>query len=232
MSDFSHYLYNLAHNYGCPRDIPSIKNSFKKKLQERLGIRFIEPTFDYYSGLFSLPHPSGKEKMFNWLIDSSYGNLNTQEMANMIIDQNQFLPQTTLTTHPSLKMKMYLESLGSPYYTQYKKGHEFKHSLIYSLPYNIAYIYGLKQFNNKNASWNESGYSDTIKKFLLSHEINNWLDLKENSNYSMRDFLYGDVRDFNQKLDDAENETNLLYHCSDMEEPLLDAYNFYIGQMQ
>lgn len=231
MSDYFNFFNNLAHNYSCPRDIPSIKLSFKRKLQDKFGIRFIEPTINSYSALFLATHPTGKGEMYNWIIDPSFGNLNSWEIANMIVDQNPYLPQAELTTHPSLKMNMYTESLGSPYYEQYKKGHEFKHSLIYSLPYNIAYIYGLKHFNDNNANWNKSGYSDLAKKAILYYNIENWLDLKENSDYSMRDFLYSDVRNFTQDLDNAENETNLLYRCSDIEEPLLDAYNFYIGRM-
>ncbi|MCF0215316.1 MAG: hypothetical protein HUK21_02450 [Fibrobacteraceae bacterium] len=217
-------------NYKRPRNMQTIKNTFKNRILTQYGIRFIEPQIEHYSGLFNLPHPSGQDNMHNWLIDPNYGNLDTRAMAQMIVDGNRYLPYAELTTHPKLKMQMYSESLGDNYTKQYKKGHEFRHSLIYSLPYNIAYLYGLKRYNKLRPEFRPN--QDDLMIDSLSREIDNWLDYNYVSKMSLRKFLYDDVRDLNKELDSMENEDNILYSDPNIEDKLFDAYGFYINEMQ
>ncbi|MCF0222924.1 MAG: hypothetical protein HUK20_01520 [Fibrobacter sp.] len=92
MPDYYPLLAEIAKTYRYPKDMRSIKDFFKRHLQKQFGIRFIEPHIDHLSGLFNLPHPSGSGWMHDWLIDPNYGNLDTREIARIIVERSQYLP--------------------------------------------------------------------------------------------------------------------------------------------
>ncbi|MCF0222925.1 MAG: hypothetical protein HUK20_01525 [Fibrobacter sp.] len=122
-----------------------------------------------------------------------------------------------------------MEKLGDERSKKYKEGHEFRHSLIYSLPYNIAYLYGVKRYNKLMRD--SPSFQSGPRADILSRDIEHWLDYGKESQSSIREELYDDVRLFTRDLDSMENEDNIQYSNPNIEEDLFDAYNLYIGQM-
>jgi hypothetical protein len=105
------------------------------------------------------------------------------------------------------------------------KGHEYKHFLAHSLPYNLAYIYGQKVYNHARQSEQQLSRNDIAMK------IKAWLDYKYDPDYSRFDFMKDRVEDFDEYLDDMENEENIYYGCPGIEEELFDDYKMFIDEM-
>lgn len=224
MADYANFLKEVVRNYACGKRIEDIESYLAKRLLQELHIKYLKPLITDVPVFRSLPHPFGGE-MRNWSVNPAAEMLDVHDLAQSILDNGKDSSLVQLTTYPGLGSRQYLDPFNYYYLKPMVKGHEYKHFLAHSLPYNLAYIYGQKVYNHARRSEQQLSRNDIAMK------IKAWLDYKYDPDYSRFDFMKDRVEDFDEYLDDMENEENIYYGCPSIEEELFDDYKMFIDEM-
>ncbi|MBQ3721527.1 MAG: hypothetical protein II850_11210 [Fibrobacter sp.] len=224
MADYANFLKEVVRNYACRKRIEDIESYLAKRLLQELHIKYLKPLITEVPAFRSLPHPFGGE-MRNWSVNPAAEMLDVHDLAQSVLDNGKDSSLVQLTTYPGLGSRQYLDPFNYYYLKPMVKGHEYKHFLAHSLPYNLAYIYGQKVYNHARQSEQQLSKNDIAMK------IKAWLDYKYDPDYSRFDFMKDRVEDFDEYLDDMENEENIYYGCPSIEEELFDDYKMFIDEM-
>lgn len=224
MADYANFLKEVVRNYACRKRIEDIESYLAKRLLQELHIKYLKPLITEVPAFRSLPHPFGGE-MRNWSVNPAAEMLDVHDLAQSILDNGRDSSLVQLTTYPGLGSRQYLDSFNYYYLKPMVKGHEYKHFLAHSLPYNLAYIYGQKVYNHARQS------EQLLSRNDIAMKIKAWLDYKYDPDYSRFDFMKDRVEDFDEYLDDMENEENIYYGCPSIEEELFDDYKMFIDEM-
>ena len=224
MADYANFLKEVVRNYACRKRIEDIESYLAKRLLQELHIKYLKPLVTEVPAFRSLPHPFGGE-MRNWSVNPAAEMLDVHDLAQSVLDNGKDSSLVQLTTYPGLGSRQYLDPFNYYYLKPMVKGHEYKHFLAHSLPYNLAYIYGQKVYNHARQSEQQLSRNDIAMK------IKALLDYKYDPDYSRFDFMKDRVEDFDEYLDDMENEENIYYGCPSIEEELFDDYQMFIDEM-
>lgn len=224
MADYANFLKEVVRNYACRKRIEDIESYLAKRLLQELHIKYLKPLIMEVPAFRSLPHPFGGE-MRNWSVNPAAEMFDVHDLAQSVLDNGKDSSLVQLTTYPGLGSRQYLDPFNYYYLKPMVKGHEYKHFLAHSLPYNLAYIYGQKVYNHARQSEQQLSRNDIAMK------IKAWLDYKYDPDYSRFDFMKDRVEDFDEYLDDMENEENIYYGCPSIEEELFDDYKMFIDEM-
>ena len=224
MADYANFLKEVVRNYACRKRIEDIESYLAKRLLQELHIKYLKPLITEVPAFRSLPHPFGG-KMRNWSVNPAAEMLDVYDLAQSVLDNGKDSSLVQLTTYPGLGSRQYLDPFNYYYLKPMVKGHEYKHFLAHSLPYNLVYIYGQKVYNHARQSEQQLSRNDIAMK------IKAWLDYKYDPDYSRFDFMKDRVEDFDEYLDDMENEENIYYGCPSIEEELFDDYQMFIDEM-
>ena len=202
MADYANFLKEVVRNYACRKRIEDIESYLAKRLLQELHIKYLKPLITEVPAFRSLPHPFGGE-MRNWSVNPAAEMLDVHDLAQSVLDNGKDSSLVQLTTYPGLGSRQYLDPFNYYYLKPMVKGHEYKHFLAHSLPYNLAYIYGQKVYNHARQSEQQLSRNDIAMKIKV------WLDYKYDPDYSRFDFMKDRVEDFDEYLDDMENEENI-----------------------
>ena len=224
MADYANFLKEVVRNYACRKRIEDIESYLAKRLLQELHIKYLKPLITEVPAFRSLPHPFGGVRR-NLSGTPGAEMLDVHDLDNSIRCHGQDSSLVQLTTYPGLGSRQYLDPFNYYYLKPMVKGHEYKHFLAHSLPYNLAYIYGQKVYNHARQSEQQLSRNDIAMK------IKAWLDYKYDPDYSRFDFMKDRVEDFDEYLDDMENEENIYYGCPSIEEELFDDYKMFIDEM-
>jgi hypothetical protein len=224
MANYLKILNEVAKNYACRKRIEEIERYLERRLGQELQIKYIKPLIEEQPAFKSLPHPLGGE-MRNWSINPAAEMLDVYDLAQCILDSNKNNLAVQMTTYPRLGTRQNLDPFNYYYMKPMIKGHEYKHFLAHSLPYNLSYIYGLKVYDRARLS------NQKLSRYDIAQKIKAWLNYKYEPDYTRLDYIKDRVDDYDEYLDAMENEENIYYDCSDLEEELFDDYKMLIGEM-
>jgi len=245
MSDYNSILAAIAASYRHPRTIDDVKRSFERKLRDKYSIRFIEPQFDIKLVTKPEKHPFGG-LMENWSRFPAFEDLDYSDLASQVIDAGKasFLPRVSLSTIPTLRMRMYVNTMADPYLLPYIKRHEYNHMLAHSLPFNLTYIYGLKKYNQMKSEGYFRPDNEMYSNWKLTQSMQDWVNgyrkstgfecLLGSNNFRETRFdkMTRYVKDFDARLDSLENGNNINYTNAFEEDELLNYYGCFIRDME
>ena len=225
MSDSKKILWAIVKNYACRKRIEEIENYISNRLQQEFQIKYLKPVMMEFPATTTPSHPFGGE-MRNWSENPSAELLDVYDLAQSILDNNKYGAVAQLTTYPNLGTKQYLDPFNYYYLKPMIKGHEYKHYLAHSLPFNLAYIYGLKAYGQARKS------NRQLSREEIAMQIKDWLDEEYKPNLSRFDHLKKRVDVLDKDLVGIEKEENIYYRCSDIiEEESFNEYKTFIDQM-
>ena len=225
MSDYKTILDKIIENYACRKRTEDIEGYFANRMQKDLHIKYLKPVVKERPAFVSRPHPLGGA-MKNWSLNPDADELDLDDLAQTVHDNNRYKSTVQLTTYPWLGTRQYLDPLNYSYLKPMVKGHEYRHYLSSSLLFNLVYIKGLKEYAKAKQA------NKPLSKSELKQLMKDWLNHERFDGFSRADEIKGHTDEYNQLLDDYESENNINYECTDfVEENLLDRYKGYIDEM-
>lgn len=225
MDNYIDFFEVSMKSYGCRKRIQEIEAYLAMRLQQDFDIKYITPyikEIDAYRGNSQINGGYSN----NWSYNPKPELLDVYDLAKYIVANNRYRKQVNITTYPKLGTRMHLDPFNNYYVKSMIRGHEYRHYLAHSLPYNLAFIYGQKiyakaRLNNDSITWRH-----------LALDIEDWLNFERYHGFSRFDEIKEHVEEYNGMLDSIENEKNIYYNCSNfIEERLFELYREYINEM-
>ena len=232
------------YRFSYPSSIDGINNQFAQKLKQRYSIEFVPPRYTEHYVLSPQEHPNGGS-MFNWSKTASVNMIKASDIVKSLPVQDFMLiwdPKLKLTDYKNNSMRMFLNPFNHkmlPYIRQ----HEYKHMVSHSIPYNIAYIYATKKYNDMRDHHFFKIPNDPDHLQFLTDSLKNWLDspmkqlplpfVGHGINYynTRRQILGRLINDLDQKLDRYEKEQNLYYTNIPLDDDWLSIYDWFLPDM-
>ncbi|WP_407446786.1 hypothetical protein [Fibrobacter sp.] len=245
MADYKTGLEVLLAYLDYPSTIEGINDSFKKRLKEKYSIEFIPPR--YSINLVTIPqeHPLGGT-MNNWSNLASVDAIDARDIVrNLPFNDYRmiFFPSMPLKDYSENFMRMNLSTMNSEPLIPHIKRHEYKHIMNHAIPYNIANLFAIKQYNKYRSDAKFTDLRDPYYLEKVGEDTKNWLDnpmrrlptpyMRNGWHYydSRRQVLKTIIDDLDRKLDDGENEENLYYTNIPLEDDWLNLYGWFIPEM-
>lgn len=238
MASLDEIIEGLIPSYRYPQTVDDIKRSLTQQMNSRFAVEFIPPKYDIKYVTYSRKHPYGGE-MNNWTESPSVVAMDFDEMANKINLQKLLSGNKKIKTMPDLSMTMYLNPQSRNLVPI--ECHEFTHMNINAIPYNLAYIFGQKEYEKmrQKSQFLQSFSTEDIQD--LSDRILMWLyddyhPLPQNRRQDYKieprvDKITNFVDSLNWVHDSIENENNIYYKHSDLENSMMDFYEDLINEM-
>jgi hypothetical protein len=183
--------------------------------------------------------------MFNWSKTASVNMIKASDIVKSLPVQDFMLiwdPKLKLTDYKNNSMRMFLNPFNHKM-LPYIRRHEYKHMVSHSIPYNIAYIYATKKYNDMRDHHFFKIPNDPDHLQFLTDSLKNWLDspmkqlplpfVGHGINYynTRRQILGRLINDLDQKLDRYEKEQNLYYTNIPLDDDWLSIYDWFLPDM-
>lgn len=238
MANYMNFLDRVVVSYRNPQTVGDVIRSKKRKMKDRLAVDYVPPSFEVHYATKSRRHPYGGEAN-NWVESPSFYGLDFMNMARDVCCRKILSGDKNIRTMPNLKMSMYLNS--SEKNLEPIKRHEFDHMNFYAIPYNLVYIFMQKRYDElkRKGVFTETFSEKYVEKLASDAEI--WLygdcsplPMNRRDDYKIEpriDKVTNFVDSLNLTHDSIENENNVYYTKSDLDDAIMDFYDDQIKEM-